>query len=76
MENIEPKKKSSRCHANGCNKKIGTLPFACSYCSQKFCVIHRLPESHNCECIEQMRTMGKDKLEATLMKNKCVAAKV
>ena len=25
------------------------LPFKCSYCRRKFCVDHRLPETHNCE---------------------------
>ena len=31
-----------------CDKKIGHLPFKCSYCGKIFCSDHRLPEYHGC----------------------------
>lgn len=33
------------CHV--CGKEVD-LPFRCSYCSGYFCVVHRLPENHQC----------------------------
>lgn len=41
------KKKTPRCCALGCNKKIGLLSFECK-CGLSFCVKHKLPEVHNC----------------------------
>lgn len=31
------------------------LPFKCSYCGQLYCVMHRLPEGHNCQRIIEVR---------------------
>jgi len=36
-----------------CKKEIESLPFKCSFCSQKFCKDHRLPEKHDCESLKQ-----------------------
>lgn len=69
-------KKGMRCHFGDCNKKIGSLPFPCSHCSEKFCVNHRLPESHSCLFLEQMRLDKREQLVDGLMANKCVASKV
>lgn len=33
-----------------CNKEV-ELPFKCNYCGRLFCEDHRLPPSHECECI-------------------------
>ena len=41
------KKKTPRCCAPECNKKIGLLSFQCK-CGLSFCVKHKLPELHNC----------------------------
>lgn len=41
------KKKTPRCCAPECNKKIGLLSFECK-CGLSFCVKHKLPEVHNC----------------------------
>lgn len=64
-------RKTKRCNAPNCNKKIGTLPFPCSACSYDFCVVHRAPESHSCECIEQMQMQKKETLMKELTNNKC-----
>jgi membrane associated rhomboid family serine protease len=31
-----------------CEEGVEYLPFGCSYCGNKFCKKHRLPENHNC----------------------------
>jgi len=31
------------------------LPFHCPYCGERFCVLHRLPENHDCSQIELAR---------------------
>ena len=44
---IKKKNMKKRCNFEGCNKKLGLMPFTCE-CSQKFCALHRLPEAHLC----------------------------
>ena len=31
-----------------CGEDAGYLPFKCSYCGEKYCKVHRLPENHKC----------------------------
>ncbi len=36
-----------KCCFDGCNKKLKLTDMAC-VCTKKYCIKHRLPESHNC----------------------------
>lgn len=44
---ISKKKKTLRCFAADCNKKIKISDLSCR-CGHIFCGKHRLPETHNC----------------------------
>jgi len=43
------------------------LPFECSYCKDKFCAEHRLPEDHRCVKLYQIRAkrFGEKKVHRT-----------
>ena len=43
------------------------LPFECSYCKDKFCAEHRLPEDHRCVKLFQIRSkkFGEKKIQRT-----------
>jgi hypothetical protein len=39
-----------------CGRSLGTeLPFICKYCRGSFCSEHRLPESHKCAGLKQIK---------------------
>jgi hypothetical protein len=40
---------------NYCGKEFDILPFICKFCGGKFCVEHRVPETHNCLGIKKYR---------------------
>ena len=41
------KKKKNRCAFEGCRKKLKLTDMDCK-CKNRFCSLHRLPETHNC----------------------------
>ena len=41
------KKKKNRCAFDGCRKKLKLTDMDCK-CKNRFCSLHRLPETHNC----------------------------
>ena len=41
------KKKKDRCAFEGCRKKLKLTDMDCK-CKNRFCSLHRLPETHNC----------------------------
>ena len=46
-EKKEPFRKKKRCALDGCKKKLKLTDMNCK-CKNRFCSIHRLPETHNC----------------------------
>jgi predicted nucleic acid binding AN1-type Zn finger protein len=63
---------STRC--SSCSKKIGiATTFTCK-CSSKYCALHRMPESHSCSSLKQIREEELSRLEKKL--EKVVAAKI
>ena len=43
----ETKKKKPRCSFEGCNKKLTITDMECR-CRNKYCQLHRIPETHDC----------------------------
>ena len=41
-------KKSSRCHHEGCRKKVTLMGFDCK-CGNRYCILHMQPERHACK---------------------------
>ena len=68
--------KKSRCCFGECRKKTAPFIGYCNYCDQKYCALHRYPESHTCSNIKACRDASFKKNEDRLMAEKCVAAKV
>ena len=55
-DNKKKKTKKLRCSFEGCRKKLSLLDLECK-CKNKYCLIHRLPENHNCSF--DFKTEGK-----------------
>ena len=59
-----------------CGNKSANIVGDCKYCSCKYCLKHRLPESHNCinmnKCHMKAFTINSNKV----MSEKCVASKI
>jgi ubiquitin/predicted nucleic acid binding AN1-type Zn finger protein len=73
----------SKCQLPGCNDKIVKIIGQCKYyyhlyryCNLGYCGKHRLPESHDCENMLQVRQKSHDQLVGKLLNEKCVASKV
>ena len=47
VKDASKKKKTPRCCARDCNKKIGLISFECK-CGLSFCGKHKHPEDHEC----------------------------
>jgi hypothetical protein len=61
-----------KCEHEGCKKKINAINVVLKCrCDKSFCVIHRLPEYHNCQ--SDYRKFNKEEF---IENNKCVAKQV
>ncbi len=47
------------CDVEGCDRS-DQLDFVCSYCKERFCAHHRLPEKHDCVWLQVVNTLGPD----------------
>ena len=59
-----------KCDFEGCKKKVAMIIGDCSYCSKKFCAIHRLPEGHACINISDCKRGHFEKNSTMLMEGK------
>jgi predicted nucleic acid binding AN1-type Zn finger protein len=64
-----------RCSCKDCTKKTSIIGH-CNYCYLSFCIVHRLPEEHNCAEISKVKSNAKETNMKQLMKNKVVDKKV
>jgi len=56
----------TRCQHESCKKKLSITDFPCK-CEKKYCVNHRLPETHNCVSIEKAREAQQEYLREKLL---------
>lgn len=52
---------------SSCRKHIGLVQFECRSCGGVFCTRCRIPESHDCPAIEQMKKKKKADLSEKLL---------
>mgnify|MGYP006001021067 CR=1 FL=1 len=52
--------KLNKCNHIDCNKKLTLSDLSCR-CEKRFCIIHRLPESHH--CAYDFKTNGRQQLK-------------
>lgn len=64
------------CGSGTCSKKANGIIGTCSYCTLRFCSLHRLPEDHACMGMQRCRKRAFDLNAKTLRSQKCVAAKL
>jgi AN1-type zinc finger protein 5/6 len=50
-----------------CKKKVGLINFNCR-CEHIYCQKCRLPETHNCELLNEFKSLGKERLKNNLQK--------
>lgn len=62
---------SNKCNNLNCNKKLKLTDFPCR-CELRFCITHKLPESH--ECLFDYKTEGCKQLSKQLQS--CIAKKL
>jgi predicted nucleic acid binding AN1-type Zn finger protein len=65
-----------RCVASTCRAKLGLVQFDCSFCKNSYCSYHRLPEAHQCTCMDEARNKHRDINKKMLDREACRAAKV
>jgi len=68
MESMPEKpvvKENNRCHYNGCKKKLLLSDVSCK-CKERYCLAHRLPETHT--CTYDFKAEGKTQLTDVLQK--------
>ena len=58
---------------NYCNKKL-IITIKCSYCENLYCLIHKYPDTHECENIDKIIVNNKKKLikENPLIKSEII----
>ena len=64
-----------RCTCTDCTRKVSIIGH-CNYCDMCFCVVHRLPETHNCTEMDKVKSIAQDANTKQLMKNKLVEKKL
>jgi predicted nucleic acid binding AN1-type Zn finger protein len=52
-----------------CKSKISKIIGHCKSCEQSFCSKHRLPESHSCSKLQELRLSSKQELIKRLQEN-------
>lgn len=64
------------CGHEKCINPIAKIVGDCRWCSSRFCLKHRLPETHVCPNIATCRAQASDDLAKRLLEEKCVSNKV
>ena len=64
----------NRCQV--CLKKSASIVGDCKYCNCKYCLTHRLPETHKCPCLTDCKKESFDKNYNTVISQKCVASQI
>ncbi|KAI8149798.1 hypothetical protein BJV82DRAFT_584691 [Fennellomyces sp. T-0311] len=70
------KPRRSRCAFQDCTDKVVKIVGDCRYCQSKYCVRHRLPETHACENMTSCRQDAYNRNSNKLLRERCVGNKV
>jgi predicted nucleic acid binding AN1-type Zn finger protein len=62
-------KKKTRCTYDGCSNAFVKIIGLCKFCSIKACLLHRLPEQHNCQGMHVVRKKAFDLNKTSIYKN-------
>ena len=61
---------SKRCHYSECNKKILSIAIDCDKCHNFYCGNHRIPESHDCGQLSELKKEEFERNRVNLENNK------
>lgn len=64
-----------KCEYTDC-KKSTVIIGDCKYCNKKYCMTHRMVETHSCSNIKDCHHQARQKFAKQLIDNKCIAVKV
>ncbi len=53
MQDKEQEKPKLKPRCIQCNKRVPIIAMSCNRCKLIFCIEHRLPEAHECRCVEE-----------------------
>lgn len=66
----------SLCTLQDCANPVARVIGNCRWCSEKFCLKHRLPEAHSCQNISGCKAEASSGLAKRLLREKCISNKV
>jgi len=72
----DKEKPMSKCSVIDCKKRTILVVGDCKYCAKSFCSMHRLPEDHKCEKMDDCKAKHFQKNETSLLQGKLVMSKV
>ena len=58
-----------KCFLLGCNKKTLIFAGSCKFCEHDYCMLHRLPEDHECENYDRCCNEAREKLKTSITNN-------
>lgn len=65
-----------RCKDKECKKKIFLTDLECKYCKKRFCMLHRLPEIHKCDGLNEAKKLKHEEQKESLLKNAAKTPKI
>lgn len=64
------------CNFTDCKRRCALIIGDCKYCEKHYCSVHRLPEDHKCEKLEECKKNSFEKNKNKLMKEKIDDVKI
>lgn len=69
-------RKRTKCNVAKCDRPVVLIIGLCTYCTNQFCMKHRIPETHECIEMDLCKKRSFHRNEANLLAGKCVAVKI
>lgn len=66
----------TRCEYTDCKRKVHPFLGECKHCMKKFCNKHYMIDLHQCEKLDDYILGRKEKLNKTIMNQKCQGSKI
>lgn len=70
------KRVGRRCFLENCQRKVALIIGNCKNCQNKYCLLHRLPETHCCPNLVDKKREDFERIEKKLMDGKCEQDKI
>lgn len=64
------------CNFTECKRKCALIIGNCKFCEKHYCLVHRLPEDHKCEKLDECKKKSFEKNKNKLMNEKIEEIKI